>query len=56
MHTTDPLLFSDGLRLVLRNGETKNDQGVKCLLETGGDPVGTPANTTLSVYTWWYEF
>ena len=56
VHTADPLLFSDGLRLVLRNGETRDAQGLKCRLETGGTPVGTPANTTLSVYAWWYEF
>jgi hypothetical protein len=56
MHTIDPLLFSGGLRLVLRNGETRNSQGLKCLLESGGTPVGSPGNTTLSVYTWWYEF
>jgi hypothetical protein len=56
IHTADPLLFSDGLRLVLRNGETRDAQGLKCLLEVGGTPVGSPGNTTLSVYAWWYEF
>lgn len=53
LHTQDPLFFEDGLRLVLRNGETIGPGG-KCLQETGGTPVGRPAATTLSVYAWVY--
>lgn len=56
LHTADPLLFAGGLRLVLRNGETRDAQGLKCRQETGGEPVGQPGNTTLNVYAWWYEF
>jgi hypothetical protein len=56
LHTQDPLLFTGGLRLVLRNGETRAANGLKCLLESGGDPVGSPGNTTLSTYAWWYQW
>jgi hypothetical protein len=54
-HTQDPLFFEDGLRVVLRNGETKGPAG-KCLQETGGRPVGTPGSTTLGVYAWVYSW
>ena len=54
LHTADPLFFSDGLRLVLRNGETRDAAGIKCRQETGGAPVGTPGQTNLSVIAWVY--
>lgn len=54
VHDRDPLLFDDGLRLVLRNGETFDAEGRKCRLESGGSPVGAPGNATLSVYAWYY--
>ena len=56
LHTADPLFFSDGLRLVLRNGETRDAEGVKCRLEAGGSPVGTPGATNLSVVAWAYTW
>jgi hypothetical protein len=56
VHDRDPLLFNNGLRLVLRNGETFDADGRKCRLETGGTPVGAPGNTTLSVYAWFYTW
>ena len=56
VHSADPLFFTDGLRLVLRNGETTAPNGQKCLLETGGQPVGQPGTTTLNAYAWWYEW
>ena len=54
LHTADPLFFSDGLRLVLRNGETRDAEGIKCRQETGGSPVGMPGATNLSVVAWAY--
>lgn len=54
LHTRDPLFFDDGIRLVLRNGETTDASGQKCRLETGGNPVGTPGATNLSVIAWVY--
>jgi hypothetical protein len=54
---SDPLFFSAsaGLRLLLRNGETIDPEtGQKCLLESGGAPVGEPGETTLSALGWYY--
>ena len=56
LHTADPLFFSDGLRLVLRNGETRDAEGIKCRLEAGGSPVGAPGATNLSVVAWAYTW
>jgi len=55
-HDLDPLFFSDGLKLVMRNGETVDGDGIKCRLETGGKPHGSPSNTTLSSYAWLYTW
>lgn len=56
LHTADPLFFTDGLRFVLRNGETRDATGQKCTQETGGSPVGTPGTTNLSVIAWVYTW
>lgn len=55
-HTMDPIFYSDGLRVVLRNGETRDARGQKCTVESGGAPVGQPGQTTLGSYAWWYSW
>ena len=55
-HDVDPLFFEDGLLLVLRNGETTDEEGIKCRLESGGKPFGSPSNTTFSSYAWYYTW
>lgn len=55
-HDTDPLFFVDGLLLVQRNGETIDGAGVKCRLQTGGQPFGSPGVTNFSSYAWYYTW
>jgi hypothetical protein len=56
-HEKDPLVFSDGAKLVWRNGDaTDPATGLKCFIETGGNVVGSPGNATVTTYAWVYTW
>jgi hypothetical protein len=51
------MLFSDGGKFVWRNGDTTDvATGLKCTLESGGIPVGSPGTASVQtlafVYLW----
>ena len=51
----DPLAFSDGVRLVWRNGDMVDPKtGVKCATESGGRVVGHPTASEVATYSWVY--
>ena len=56
LHDQDPLLFgTEGFRLRYRIGDTTDPAtGLKCTLETGGTPTGSPMTTDLLAYAWVY--
>ena len=54
MHDMDPIFFTDGFRFVWRNGDLLDDKGVKCMLESGGHPAGSPAKSIVTSYAWIY--
>lgn len=56
VHARDPLLFGpDGFRLRYRIGDTTDPTtGLKCTLEAGGTPAGSPQPTDLLAYAWVY--
>jgi hypothetical protein len=56
LHTVDPITFRNGVKYTWRNGEAtaKPDWQYKCVLETGGYPVGNPTQSTLTTYSWTY--
>ncbi len=57
MHTMDILSFSNGARLVWRNGDTAQPDATglnKCVIETGGVVMGQPAASTVTSYVWTY--
>jgi len=41
-HIMDPLVFDDGFALVWRNGDALDPSGIKCNMQTGGHPAGSP--------------
>jgi len=54
-HDEDPLQFSDGFRLVWRNGDaTDPSTGLKCFIEKGGNTVGSPTVSNITSYAWVY--
>jgi len=53
-HEMDPLAFNNGFRFVWRNGDALSPSGIKCLMETGGNVVGTPTNSQVVAYAWVY--
>ena len=55
VHAHDPLAFTDGIRMVYRNGDTLDPvTGRKCILESGGNVVGSPSAINMTAYTWVY--
>jgi len=51
----DPVVFTDGMTLVWRNGDAWDPAtGQKCTLESGGTVVGSPGNSDILAYTWVY--
>ncbi len=54
MHDMDPIFFTNGFRFVWRNGDLLDDRGVKCMLESGGHPAGSPAKSVVTSYAWVY--
>lgn len=56
-HVSDPIVFNDGFRLTWRNGDvTDPATGLKCTLETGGNPVGNPQVAQVLSYGWFYTW
>jgi len=56
VHDTDPLWFKPGgFRLTWRNGDTQSTAGLKCM-DPNGPVVGNPASTTITSFTWVYEW
>jgi len=54
IHLQDPLFFEGGGQFVWRNGDTVDDQGRKCLTQTGGQIVGSPTATLINSYAFGY--
>ena len=56
IHEYDPLLFdAAGFRLTFRIGDLNDPAtGLKCTLESGGQPAGNPTTTDLLSYVWVY--
>lgn len=56
-HDQDPLFFNDGIKFVWRNGDaTDPATGLKCLIETGGNTVGSPTVANVVAYVWYYTW
>lgn len=54
MHDIDPIFFTDGFRFDWRNGDVVDDRGFKCILDQGGEPIGSPTQSIVTAYTWVY--
>ena len=51
----DPQVFSDGGSFVWRNGDTSDPAtGIKCMIQTGGNPAGDPQPAAVQTTTWNY--
>ena len=51
----DPMIFSDGGSFVWRNGDTTDPKtGIKCMVETGGNPAGDPQDANVQTTSWNY--
>jgi len=51
----DPVAFHGGFSLVWRVGDTQDPAtGLKCTLQSGGNPVGSPQVSNVTAYTWVY--
>ncbi|KAH3761409.1 DUF2961 domain-containing protein [Pelomyxa schiedti] len=55
-HESDPIMFSDGFRLVWRNGEMYDASGIKCMIESGGTLNGSPMASNVTSYSWVYTW
>lgn len=56
-HEMDPIVFSDGMRFQWRNGDvTDPATGLKCTLESGGTPSGSPQTSQLRALVWVYQW
>ncbi|KAH3765899.1 DUF2961 domain-containing protein [Pelomyxa schiedti] len=55
-HEMDPLMFSNGMRFVWRNGDTYDAAGVKCMMEEGGIWAGSPTSSNVVSYSWVYTW
>lgn len=63
-HESDPLVFSDGVRMQWRNGDvTDPATGLKCTMQAGAPPgipaggsPGHPTTSTASSYAWVYTW
>jgi len=54
-HEMDPLPFSDGFKLMWRNGDVVDDAGIKCYAEEG-HIVGKPTHSYVTAYGWVYTW
>jgi len=55
-HEMDPLQFNDGFELVWRNGDALDATGVKCMMDQGGNTVGSPTQSGVIAYAWVYTW
>jgi len=56
-HEMDPLQFSNGYRFTWRNGDAVDPAtGLKCLIQTGGNVVGSPTVSNVTSYAWFYTW
>ena len=54
-HEEDLLPFGPGgMRMVWRNGDMSDKSGIKCLIESGGNPNGNPQPANVYIYAWAY--
>ncbi|CAF1580208.1 unnamed protein product [Didymodactylos carnosus] len=53
-HDQDPIFFTNGFRFDWRNGDVVDDNGFKCILESGGHQAGSPTESTVTSYAWVY--
>jgi len=56
MHDIDPIFFTNGFRFEWRNGDVVDDRGFKCIVDQGGQVVGTPTQSIVTAYTWVYTW
>jgi len=54
-HFMDPLIFTDGFRLVWRNGDAVDASGIKCMVDNG-TVVGSPTASNVTAYAWVYTW
>ena len=51
----DPQLWTDGGSFVWRNGDTSDPAtGIKCMVQTGGNPAGNPQDAQVQTISWNY--
>jgi len=50
----DPMIVNDGGSFVWRNGDTSDDTGVKCMVQTGGHIAGNPGIADTQTQSWVY--
>jgi len=55
-HEMDPIIFNDGIQFVWRNGDTLDPSGIKCMMQTGGQTVGSPTQSQVLSYVWIYTW
>jgi len=55
-HEMDPLQFKNGFRFQWRNGDSVDASGIKCMMETGGASAGSPTNSNVTSYAWYYTW
>jgi len=52
----DPIVFNDGFEILWRNGDMLDPAGIKCLIQEGGNIVGSPSVSTVQTYAWVYTW
>ena len=50
----DAMVLNDGGSFVWRNGDTSDDTGVKCMVQTGGHVAGNPGTADTQTLSWVY--
>ena len=50
----DAMVLNDGGSFVWRNGDTSDDTGVKCMVQTGGHIAGNPGTANTQTLSWVY--
>jgi len=53
----DPLLFSNGVQFLWRNGDVIDPSGLKCMVADGnGTIAGSPTVSEVTTYAWAYTW
>jgi len=51
----DPQIWADGGSFVWRNGDTSDPAtGIKCSIQSGGNPAGNPQDAAVQTTSWSY--